>query len=179
MHRQIKIVAVLLIVQGGLEAAMGLFYCILGPIVSDVMSTMPASPSTSGGSPPPPPELMTAMYVGIGLAVLVVGGLKIAAGIFNLKLRGRILSYVALGSGLVSALTCYCLPTALALGIYGLIVLLNGKSGEAFAYVESGMTPADALNRIDGLVPMGGFGNDGWPPAPPPGPPPPPPYPGA
>ncbi len=176
MHRHIKIVAVLLIVQGSLEVAMGLFYAVVGPIMMDVMSTMPSSSTAGGGAPPASPELMTGLYIVIGIAAIAAGALKIVAGIFNLKLRGRVLSYVALGSGLVSALACYCLPTALGLGIYGLIVLLNGKSGEAFAYVESGMTPADAMNRVDGLVPAASVGQDGWPPAPPP--PPPPPYPG-
>lgn len=174
MHRHIKIVAVLLIVQGGLEVAMGLFYAVVGPIMMDVMSTMPAS---SGGAPPPAsPELMGGLYIGIGLAAIAAGAFKVVAGIFNLKLRGRVLSYVAIGTGLLSSLACYCAPTAIGLAIYGLIVLLSAKSGEAFAYVEGGMTPTDALNRVDGLVPAGAAGNDGWPPAPPP--PPPPMYPG-
>lgn len=166
MHRQIKIVAILLIVQGSLEILMGGFLSIMGPVMMSVMSAAP--PPTTGGSPPPPPEFMAGMYLAMGIPTLLAGILKIVSGIYGVRVKGRVLGYVALGSGLVSAASCYCLPTALGLGIYGLIVWLNSKSGEAFALVESGMTPDDAFARIDGLVPMAP-GGGGYPP--PPGPP--------
>ena len=40
------------------------------------------------------------------------------AGARNVKIRGRTLGFVALASGVVSMASCYCVPTALALGIW-------------------------------------------------------------
>ncbi|CAN5815146.1 hypothetical protein BH09MYX1_BH09MYX1_44090 [soil metagenome] len=171
MHRQIKVVAILLIVQGALELIMGGFFCIMGPVMMSVMSAAP--PPSSGGAPPPPPEVFAGIYIAMGLPTAIAGILRIVSGIYNVRLRARTLGYVALGAGLLSMASCYCAPTSIALGVYGLIVFLNAKSGEAFAMVESGMTPDEALARIDGLVPMGPGGGPGFPPAPPP-----PPYPG-
>lgn len=173
MHRQIKVIAILLLVQGSLELVMGGFLTVMGPLMMGIMSAAPPPPS--GGAPPPPPEIFAGIYMAMGIPTALAGILKIVSGIYNLRLKGRVLGYVALGSGLLSAASCYCLPTALGLGIYGLIVFLNQKAGEAFSMVESGMPPDQALATLDGLVPMGGMGGPGYPPAPPP---PPPPYPG-
>ena len=49
MHRQIKIVAIMLIVQGGMEVAMGLFLCVMGPVMFGLMNS--AGPMTQRKRP--------------------------------------------------------------------------------------------------------------------------------
>ena len=174
MHRQIKIVAILLMVEGGLEALMGIFLCVMGPVMMAFMSASPP-PATAGGGAPPPPEVFGAIYIGMGAATLIAGILKVVGGIRNVALKSRTLGFVALGSSVLSLASCYCIPTALALGIYGLIVYVNERSAQAFKLVETGMPPEQALAQVDGMTPFGA-------PPPPYGSPPPgqyPPYPPA
>ena len=164
MHRQIKIVAILMIVQGAMETAMGLFLCVMGPVMFGLMSSAPAP---SGGGPPP--ALFGGIYIAMGLPTLIAGVLKIVAGIRNVKCRGKVLGFVALGSGILSMASCYCLPTALGLGVYGLIVYLNQNAARAFEMGETGMPSDQIMATIDGYA--GGYG--GYPPQypPPPAPP--------
>ena len=92
--------------------------------------------------------IMLAMYGSMGLISLVIGVLGIWAGIRMLKFRGRTLGIVALSSGLLSIAGCYCLPTAIGLFIYGLIVLLNEPVKRAFAMGEQGTSAADIQNQF-------------------------------
>ncbi len=98
-----------------------------------------------GGAPPPGgpgPEAMTwiflAIYGGMGLITLVAAILHIFAGIRNYKFRSRVFGLVALGGGMVTMITCYCAPTAVALGVYGLITYLRPEVNHAFAMAASG-----------------------------------------
>ena len=161
MHRQIKVVAILLIVEGSLELLAGIFLCVMGPVMMEMFK---AAPPPSTGGPPPQPELIGGMYIAMGVVALVAAIPKIVAGIRNLSLKGRTLGFVGLGSCVLSLGTCYCSLFGLALGIYGLIVYINERSAEAFRLVESGMTPEQAIAQVDA---MPGFGNA--PPAAPPG----------
>ena len=151
MHRQIKIVAILLMIEGGLEIVMGGVYCILGPVM---MAFMRSAPPPSSGAAPPPPEMFGAIYIAMGVATILGGILKVVGGVRNVSLKSRVLGFIALGSGLLSFASCYCIPTALGLGIYGIIVYVNQKSAEAFAMAESGMPPDQVFAQLDGLVPM-------------------------
>ena len=72
----------------------------------------------------------------LGPALLAAGILTIAAGIRNLKHRGRTLGLIAVASAGVALPTCYCAPTALGLLVYGLVVYLNGEVRAAFAETE-------------------------------------------
>lgn len=163
MHRQIKIVAILLIVQGALEVCMGLFLSVMGPVMFGILSSAP--PPSSGG-PAPPAALFGGIYLAMGLATLIAGVLKLVSGIRNLKCRGRTLGFVAFGSGILTMMSCYCLPTALALGVYGLVVYLNQNAARAFELGESGMPTDQIMATIDGYG--GGYG--GYPPQYPPPP---------
>ena len=138
MVRQVKVVAILMFVQAGLEIVMGLILCALGPFMLSVMSSMPAGGPRGQPSPVTMGWIMTAFYGGLGLVVLTAGGLKIYAGVKSLKFRGRTLGIVSLSFGLVTAFTCYCAPTSIALAIYGLIVYLNGDVAAAFRLGKEG-----------------------------------------
>ncbi len=153
MHRQIKVVAILLMVEGGLELLMGILLVVLGPVMTTLMRTAP--PPTYGGGTAPPPEMLGAIYIAMGVGTLLASILKIVAGIRNVGLKGRTLGFIGLGSCLLSFASCYCIPTALGLGIYGLIVYVNEKSAQAFRMADSGMPPDEVLATLDG-APQGG-----------------------
>jgi hypothetical protein len=165
MHRQIKVVAILLMVEGGLESLMGIFLCVMGPVMMAFMSASPP-PTTPGAGAPPPPELFGAIYISMGALTLIAGILKVVGGIRNVSLKSRTFGFVALGSSILSLASCYCIPTALALGIYGLIVYVNERSGAAFKLVEGGMSAEQAIAQVDGLPTFGMPPYQGGPPPP-------------
>jgi len=150
MVRHVPIVAILMIVQGFLEILMGLGYVGMG-IMFPVMMRMEMEQQ---GGPPggPPPEAMMwillAIYGGMGLVAMVAAMLHIFAGVRNYRFRGRVLGLVALGGGMATVLTCYCAPTAVGLGVYGLITYLNPEVIQAFAMGESGKKREEILAAL-------------------------------
>ena len=160
MASHIKVVAILMIVQGALEVIMGGFFAAMGPVMFGLMRW--ASPSTSGTSGPSSPEFWSAgvvsgLYLLMGLPVLLVGIFRIVAGLRNLSYRNRTMGIVALAAGAVSLMTCYCLPTSIGLMVYGLIVYLDQQSQRAFALGEQGRPPDEILRevtRVPGPVPF-------------------------
>jgi len=147
MVRHVPVVAILMIIQGALEALMGLGLVAMG-IFFPLM--MQAEMQQQGGPPgAPSPEAMTwiflAMYGGMGLAALVAAILHIFAGIRTYKFRGRTFGLVAAIGGMVSVFSCYCGPTTAALGVYGLITYMNPEVTQAFAMGEAGKTREEIL----------------------------------
>jgi hypothetical protein len=142
MVKHVPIVAILMIVQGCLETLMGLMLVAMGgffPVMMQMeMQQQENRPQEL------PPEAMTwillVVYGGLGLLTLVAAGLHIFAGIRNLKYRSRTLGLIALAGGMVTVFTCYCAPTSIALGVYGLVTYLNAEVTQAFALGESGRT---------------------------------------
>jgi hypothetical protein len=146
MVKQVPIVGSLLIAQGVLEAIAGLFYAAMGPMMRAMLQGSMQRATTPEGTAQLPPgfaNYMALFYVGGGLLVLGIGVLRIVAGVRNLKYRGRGLGIAALACGVASFLTCYCMPTSLALLIYGLIVYLNTDVARAFEMGERGVSPEE------------------------------------
>ncbi len=144
--KQVTVVAILLLVQGGLELVAGIFYAAMGPFMVSIMKMAEAE---SGGDmdvrvqAQPPEEMfwfIGGIYMAIGSVAIICGILKIIAGIRNLKYKSRVLGFVALASGLVTAMTCYCAPTAIGLAIYGMIVYVNSDVARAFDLSKQGYT---------------------------------------
>lgn len=131
MVNQVRVLAILMFVQGGLESLMGAMLLIAGP----------AMLLDRSGPGPKPPAALGAIIALMALPILAAAGLKVAAGVFNLKFRKKALGLTAVISSVVPMFTCYCAPTALALLIYGLIVLLNGEVAQAFEMAAQGSTP--------------------------------------
>lgn len=128
----VPVVAILLIVQGALEIAFGLFGGAFLALVYLV----------------PDEEFTRLRGLGVFLLILAIpavacGLLRIVAGIFNLRFRRRSLGMVALGLGLLTLATGYCAPTAIALAIYGLIVYVNEPVVMAFELGDRGQKPTD------------------------------------
>ena len=142
--RHVRTVAILMITQGVMEflASVGL------AVLAVFMPTLVTLGSPPGSSPPPLQEagvlrVACFIYGGMAIAALVAAVLHIAAGIRNYRFRGRRLGIVALAGGTLSLFTFYCLPTAIGLGIWGLIVYLDDEVREAFRMGEAGQTASE------------------------------------
>jgi hypothetical protein len=146
---QIRIVGILNAVQGGLEILMGVVYCAMAAIFPALMQLQRMnSPNVRRPEEVPPEQfawIVTAIYVGLGVVLIAGGGLRVFAGIQSFRFRCRILGIISLVTGLVSAITCYCLPTGLAMLIYGLIVYLNPAVATAFELGSQGRSAEEIL----------------------------------
>ena len=130
----VPIVAILLMVQGGLELAFGGFCLIFAALF--MVLPQEAFGGTSQG-------LVAGMMAFLGIPGLGCGTLRIVAGFYNWRFRRRGLGMTALGVGLAALLTGYCAPTAIALAIYGLIVYVNESVALAFAMGDKGRSRAE------------------------------------
>jgi hypothetical protein len=131
---RVQTVAVLMIVQGALELALGLMLSGAGLLLATGWAGAPFSLRSV------PAESALAFTV-LGPALLVAGGLKGVYGIRNHRYRGRLGGIVALASGTLSLPSCCCAPSALALMAYGLSVYLSPEARRAFQMGEQGLSP--------------------------------------
>ncbi|TWU62911.1 hypothetical protein V7x_46480 [Crateriforma conspicua] len=138
---QVPILGILMVVQGGLDvlmsAAVGVYAFILPEAISQ-------SRPGGGGNPPLPPEatwVATALIATVSFFVLAIGIANIFAGIWTVQFRHRGRALLAVSFGLLSGLTCYCLPTSLLLFIYALVVLNNRGVVLAFDLRRRGHHP--------------------------------------
>lgn len=144
----VPVVAVFMIVQGVLELIMGIGLIGLGfgmPLL--MQEELKRNPPGGNG---PSPEMMSWIFVGVygflGLLVLLGSALHIVAGIRNYGYRSRTLGIVALITGMATTLvTCYCAPTAIAIGVYGLVCYLNPSVTQAFQMVAAGKPKSEML----------------------------------
>jgi hypothetical protein len=123
----VPIIAMLLIGQGILE----LMFCALG---FGFLSIVYFGPQKDLG----PFRGLGILLAVISAPTLISAFLRIAAGIFNLRYRRRGLGITALLFGLVTMMTGYCAPTAIALAVYGLVVYFNEPVMLAFRLGDSG-----------------------------------------
>jgi hypothetical protein len=137
----VRIVGILMIVQGVLSLLMGLMLVAMA-IFMGVMFSVDPPPGPPNG---PPPETMAIImgctYGVMGLCGLVPGIMHIYSGLRVYQFKSRPFALITLFSGLASTLTCYCSLTAIGLVIYGLIVMFDRSVQEAFALVEKGYSP--------------------------------------
>jgi len=140
---QIRLVAILSMVQGVLELLYGAMMASVGVFMPALMANAAKNDPNFNRNPAgPSPEFFENfafwMYMGFGIASAVVGLLRIVAAIQNYRLRGRILGIVAMVVGVVNVIACYCVPTAIGLLIYGLIVYLSPEVIAAFRMRDEG-----------------------------------------
>ncbi len=149
MVHQVRVICILMGVQGVLELLAGMLYCGMGVFMAILMQTEMQRNPPQGQNDPVDPETLAwifgGIYIGMGAPALLAGVLHIWAGIRNYSFRGRTLGLVALIVGLGSMATCYCLPTTIALATYGLIVYLNGPVNEAFQMGQQGYNTEQIL----------------------------------
>jgi hypothetical protein len=138
----VRVVAIMMIVQAALEllAAAGLgALAVFMPVVFRQMQNQPGMPNQPGI------WILPLVYGGMAAAALISAVLHLVAGLRNYRFRGRTLGIVALACGMLSVFTCYCLPTAVAIAVYGLIVYLNPEASHAFRMGEAGSKPTEII----------------------------------
>jgi hypothetical protein len=139
----VRVVGILSIVEGCLEALMSIFYIVLAFVMPMLISSTNAAPQD------PEAEkgliVVTIIYGSMGVFGLLAGILHIVGGVRMYQFRSRTLGLVSLVAGLAAVFTCYCLPTAAALAIYGLIVMLNPSVVQAFQMRDQGHSPEKIL----------------------------------
>jgi hypothetical protein len=144
----VRVLAILMLVQGALELVMALGFGAMAIVMPRIME----ADLHRGPNPPQMPPNFS-MIFGIefgvfGAMVLTAAVLHITAGLRNYRFRGRILGIVAMAGGVLTFLTFWCLPTAIGLGVYGLIVYLNGSVSEAFRMGEAGCSTNEILTTF-------------------------------
>lgn len=146
--KQINVIAILTMVQGGLLLIMGLFYGGYGVLIGNMEQFLPPEEVEKMQQQEAEFGLQIVFWfmVVVGILVVLVGLMHLIAGYRNLYYRGRIFSVVTWSSGLIGCLTCYCLPTCIGLFVYGLIIFLNPATVRAFKLRESGI-PKQEIER--------------------------------
>ena len=148
--RQVRVVAILLLVEAGLELLAGLGCLAFGGAVW-LIDNFPG-PSGELEDDKLAIQIMGGVYLGIGVMLLALSALHMFAGYRNLIYRGRTLGIVALASCVLLLPTCYCSVTSLGLMIYGLIIYLQPDVGRAFALVKEGQS-VEAMKRASSFGP--------------------------
>ncbi len=74
-------------------------------------------------------SLLAVVWIAV---VFILAVLKIVAGVSNYRYRNRTLGIVALAVAPLSTLTVFCLPTAILIMVYGLVVYLNADAKHVF-----------------------------------------------
>jgi hypothetical protein len=129
--QHLRLVSMFQAVQGALEIFMGLLFAL--------------SPGGTGSG-----TISAWWWVGMSLAGLVIafnGLLRIVAAVLGAAFRGRWLNIGTLVIGLLSSLTCLCLPTSVALCIYGLVVHASKDVRRAFALRSAGTSVDEIVHK--------------------------------
>ena len=150
--RQLKPLCICMIIQGVLEILVGIGY-------EAMAFAMPAmlNQAGAGGGPGIPPEqqqfmemMFLVMYGGGGLATLIAGVVRIVGGVRGLSMKGYAVGITSHLLGLMSLFSCYCLPTSMALAVWGSIVYFNFEVKQAFKLVADGHEPKEVEAKMSG-----------------------------
>ena len=143
----IRAVAVLMLLQGFFEVAFGAILTVMAFVFPAGMAAMAADPQVQAEGGPDPQvaaRMIMTIYLVMGLAGMIPGLVHLAAGFRNVQYRGRTFGIAALALGLGTMPIFICLPTAVILGVYGLVVYLQPSSVKAFEMGEQGYS-AEAI----------------------------------
>ncbi len=156
MVGQVPILGVLMIIQGAFVVILGIGFALLATVMpAIIMQQMQNNPGLQGNGPAPVTmtRYMLAIYGGVSIVLLLIGISGILAGLRVFRFQRRVFGIISLSVGLGAFVGCYCFPTALALMIYGLIVLLNQPVITAFDLGRQGHSSQSiqhAFARIEG-----------------------------
>ena len=146
MVGQAAIVGVLMVVQGAIDCLGGIIAAFYAVFMPSIMAEAARQQAAQGGGQPMPENIGTFFAVGGGIVAVVMIGLGILliySGISVARYQRRTLAIIALASGLMTLFTCYCFPTSLLLGIYGMIFLFNQPVAYAFELRSKGYSPQE------------------------------------
>jgi hypothetical protein len=148
MLTQQRVVAILMIVQGTMSLIMGIVLAVIAAVIPAIIAADMKRQAAQGG---PPAEMMQTFmltfYGAMAACGILAGLMQIIAGFQNIWLKGYVLGLIGLGSGVISFGTCYCLPTALALLIYGLIIYCHESTRLAFQLASPGQTNDEIMRQ--------------------------------
>ena len=145
--------AILMIVQAGLEIALGLVLGVSAVVMPALMEQSIRQQQAQGGAAPMPGfpgdvgQFAAVLYGAMAAAALIPGVVRLIAGIRSLRFRGRGFGIASLFLGLLSFGTCYCAPTSIGVMIYGLIVYFNSDVAYAFTLGERGVPSGKIVSR--------------------------------
>jgi hypothetical protein len=124
---QVRLVAAFSIAHGVILLLVALMYLLVGGMFL-------AAPElrTPQGPDDPPVEMIFGLIAMLALVHLIPAILQIVAGIQLFRVRGRWLALIAFVSGVGTFMGCYCIPTSVALAIWGMVVLGNAQVRAAF-----------------------------------------------
>lgn len=146
MVGQAAIVGVLMAVQGAIDCLGGIIAAFYAVLMPSIMAEAARQQAAQGGGQPMPENIGTFFAVGGGIVAVVMIGLGILliySGISVARYQRRTLAIITLASGLMTLFTCYCFPTSLLLGIYGMIFLFNQPVAYAFELRSNGYSPQE------------------------------------
>jgi len=138
--RQVKPLCICMMIQGVLEIIAGLFFAAMVFIVPGIITNNPNGPQI----PEEQARLMFGLIYGsVGAVATCVGILRCYAGWQGFNFRRHGLGFASHFLGLLSMVTCYCLPTALGLCVWGCIVYTKPEVKNAFRLGAEGWTAAE------------------------------------
>lgn len=144
---QVRIVALLNAIEGGLE----LTVAVLALFVGVVLLLAPAEIQRQGGANP---TALAAVYFTVGAVNLALGSLRLFASWRNYFFHNRGLGIVSLCVGLVSSFAGCCALTSIGVAIYGLIVFFDAAVIDAFQRRSQGASVEEVLG-LPGAKPPG------------------------
>ena len=152
MVSQIRVVAVLMGLQGVLVGLLGAFLVCMGIFFGTALrQAMREDGGFQQGRGPSPDMLANILggtYGGLGLLLLAIGIVHGYAAYRNFQFKGRTLGIVSLSMGILTAITIYCACTSIPLFIYGLIVYLNSSVASAFRMGDQGYSADTILSTF-------------------------------
>ncbi len=138
MVKQVTLLGVLQMLMGAMEAMVALLLLFSAVIMPAAIAQAKKSPQ--GDFPTEMMGALVAYYYFIGTSVLLVGILRGISGIFCFFYVGRWFIILTLFLGLVSVGTFYCALFAIALAVYGMILLLHPAVIRAFDMKKQGLS---------------------------------------
>ncbi len=148
---QVKLLGVLMMVHG-------VVLFILAGVMGFYAATVPQAVLQQGqlNQPNGPPaeviaNIMTIVFIVIAGVFAITALLNIIGGVQVMRFRGRVLSMIALFSGLTTILACYCFPISLGMAIYGMIVLLDISVQAAYRMADEGASAEEIRQYFDQL----------------------------
>ncbi len=118
--RHVPVLGILMMVQGAMTLGMALLLLMYGAFTALALGDLPPSddPAQAAIS-----SIMLGGMVGMGLMHLPAGVMQLLAGWRVRTFHSRWLAIGSIWLGLSTVFGCYCLPTALAMIVYGSVVL--------------------------------------------------------
>ena len=147
MFNQIRIVAICMIIQGILELLFAAYMIAMSFIYPMILEQVPNQQIPANEA-----EMLdtvqyySVMYFAIvGGLIFLVGAMRLCAGILNFQYRARTLGIITNFLGIASIATCYCLPTGIAICVYGSIIYFNPDVAQAFQMKANGHKDSEIL----------------------------------